>query len=726
MPNLRRTTFDQDHYHLYFVRDDGTGITSPHPEDGHVHEVQYQPAEPPVIDESTGEVLEPAKPERLEILEAANHKHNDEEIIFEVQPDPVVDGTDMELLNELKVLAKQAIEIEKDFRDRGKTAVKFRRGDQWDSDLKSELEAKQRACITVNEIAPIVNVLSGHQRQNRTDIKTFPIEDADPRGAEIANIIIKYLLDKANFAQHESKVFIDQVVVGRGFFDVYVTFDQSSEGDIRIVRFKWDHIFLGPHEYEDASDLEYLIKTKWYSKSKLKSIYPDKADEIDTDMALYEKGMPEFDEVTPHKNIPGDQYNAENVLLPQNLGGELLVDVQKKNIRLMELWRKRHNEVKVLVNISDPENEFIYENSALLSKEDFKKASSIDGMEVRNVPDWQMEVITVAGSTVLEKRVSRLKEFNVVPVYASKDDDYVQGKVEPLIDLQKEINKRHSQAVDVINRSNNDGWFYDDETFASEKEEKLFLDAANTPGWAVKVRDLNRKPEKVERGRFPAELVNMRELASGKLKDIAGVTNEVLGLESNAKSGVAIARRLRQGLTTNDYLFDNLSLAKKQLGRIVIKMIQDVFTVDRVMKILHDQNAVEPFQVTDATGEQVEFSKIDKEFVRSFLENVDFTKYDVSISESANSPTKNLDRFLTLTELMASGAMNEISIDLAKQAGIISPSDADKYKRMLQDQAKAAQAAQEADHKAQNARTLIAQGINPETMEPLPATGFPQ
>ena len=204
------------------------------------------------------------------------------------------------------------------------------------------------------------------------------------------------------------------------------------------------------------------------------------------------------------------------------------------------------------------------------------------------------------------------------------------------------------------------------------------------------------------------------------MRELSGITNEVLGLESNAKSCVAISRRLRQGLTVNDYLFYNLSLAKKRLGKILIKMIQDVYTVDRVMKILHDRNAVEPFQVTNEQGEQVNFSEIDEESIRAFLENMDFTKYDVSISESANSPTKNLDRFLTMTELMSSGGLNEISIDLAKQAGIVSPSDADKYNQMLQAQAQAAAEAQERDNKAQNARTLIAQGLNPDTMQPLP------
>lgn len=715
MPDLKRTTFDSNHYHVIYLKDDGTGITSPGP-DGHTHDIEFVIPEEPIIDQFTGEIIPGTGNEGgFSVNPSDGHSHNIIDLVLKDKPKDKVLGDDKSLVNDVSILYKQACLIEKDFRMRGRVCCDFSNGKQWDEDLVEKLRQSKRACITVNEISPIVQVLSGHQRQNRTDIKTFPIEDADPRGADIANVVLKFLLDKTNFASHESKVFLDQVIVGRGFFDVYVSFEDNSEGDIKIVRYKWDNIALGPHDYEDCSDLEYLVKHKWYSLAKLKSLYPDKAKELTVDMKKYDE-----DSTSPHRNVEGDQYDAKNGTFNYEIEGELLVNTKKKDFKLLELWRKKYYEIKVLINIDDPVNEFVYENSDLLSSEDFELAKNIQGMIVRKVPDWRMEIITIAGKTVLEKRVSPLKDFNVIPVYAAKSDDYVQGVVERLIDLQKEINKRHSQAIDVVNNSNNDGWFYDDNTFATQKEENIFLESANTPGWAVKVENISRMPVKVERGRFPAELVNMQELASRKMKEIAGVTNEVLGIESNAKSGVAIARRLRQGLTVNDYLFDNLSLAKRQLGKILIQMIQDVFTVDRIMKILHDRNAMEPFQLKDSQNMQVPFSEIDKEYVRKFLENMDFTKYDVSISESANTPTKNLDRFATLTELMQNGSLNAISIDLAKQAGIMSPSDAEKYKGMLQEQAQAANQEKESDNQAQLARTLIAQGLDPKTMQPLP------
>lgn len=699
MPDLKRTTITNGHYHMVYLRDDGTGETSP-ADDGHVHDVV-------LIQDPTGAYISLAPSE--------GHTHYPLDIPIVEKKDKVLDADDESLIRETHSLLRYAKDIENDFRVNGKKSFDYYNGKQWEESEKRELEASKRPAIVVNEIKPIVLSLSGHQRQNRTDIKAFPIEDADPRGAEIVNVVLKYVLDKCNYAQHESKVFLDQCITGRGIFDAYVTFDENPEGDIKIVRYKWDGIYFGPHECEDLSDLEYLVKTKLYSIGSIKSMYPDKADEIDIDLKWFEDFTGDA-----HHNVPGDQYRAANVMMPLDMDTELNYDVKKKNVWLLELWRKRFDSKKVLINSEDPYNEFIYQNSDALTSTDRKLAKRIPGFEVKDMPEWKMEVITTAGKTVLDKRVSLLHDFNISAVYASKEDSYIEGKVWPLIGLQDEVNKRTSQAIDVVNRSNNDGWFYDHETFANQTEEEAFKGSANKPGFAIKVRDLRKVPQKVERARFPAELVNMRELASTKMKETAGITQEVLGLESNARSGVAIARRVRQGLITNDYLFDNLSIAKKRLGNILIKMIQDVFTVDRIMKILHNQNAKEAFTMKGPDGTETPFSEIDEAFIRDFLSNMDFTKYDVSISESANSPTKNLDRFQTLTELLASGAMNPMAIELAKQAGIVSPSDADKLLQMLQQQAQQQQEAQKSDQQAQLARTLVAQGLDPTTMQPLP------
>lgn len=701
--DLKKTTLGEDgHYHIIYINDEGVAISSPDDKDTHIHTIT------PYQNPETGEI-------DYYVEEAEGHSHYIIDLELKEPKEDLVKGKDDKILHESAELLRSAMSQEYDFRERGRRCYDFYKGKQWDDSSKAILEASHRAAIVVNEIRPIIQVLSGHQRQNRTDIKTFPIEGADPRGAEIADILLKYTLEKANYAQNESNAFLDCLVTGRGLIDAFVDFSDNEEGDIKANKFKWDNIYFGPHDNEDLSDLEYLVKYKWFSLEKVKTLFKEKSNEIDIN---YSKEISE--EGTIHRSDPGKEYQDRLHGYPLDYGSEICVDIAKKNVKLFELWRKRYRHEKILINTKDG-NDFVYKNSVLLEPKDLILAKKINGMEIREVSDWTMEVICFIPNVVLMKRVSKLKDFNVVPFYASKEDGYTQGKVEPIIDLQMEINKRHSQAIDVVNRANNDIYYIDNDMFISDQEKNNFINNANTPGYVCELLDVNRKrPIKEERGRFPAELVNMRELASAKIKEISGVTQEVLGQESNARSGVAIARRLRQGLTVNDYLFDNLSIAKKRLGKILIIMIQNVYTVDRIMRILHNQNEVEPFKLMDANGEKTDFNKIDKELIRSFLENVDFTNYEVSISESANSPTKNLDRFTSLTELMANNSLNPISLKLAKDAGLISPSDAAELSSMLFDQQQSAASEKESDNRNQIARSLIGQGLNPDTLQPLP------
>jgi len=698
MPTLMRTTENEGHYHAIYIGEDGMGITSPEGTGKNRHTHTYDP--------ETGELSE------------ADDGHSHFVIDFELEPEkkPEVEGTDDELLKEGYGLYRAAAEGEGRFRQEGRESYKYYLGEQWTSDQKNILIQSKRACITSNFIKTIVNAICGHQRQNRSDIKTFPIENANPLGAEIANVLIKHAMDKCNAAEHENMVGEDQVITGRGCFDMYVTHDDEPEGDIKVVRYKWDDVFLGPHAMKDISDLEYLVKTKWFSRGKLQSKYPDKFDDIGKNFEDYDKSG------TPYIEVPANERYTRGMTSNNydNYNDMKIIDVEKKTVKLMELWRKRYNK-KELLFYSDKDLEYHFDFAHRLSKKDLNKAKKIEGINLKYTSSFNMEVIVFAGGVVLEKRVESIKDFTVIPVYMTKIDDIIKGMVDGLIDSQDLLNKFMSQAADIINKSNNYGFYYDSETFDSASEEQMFIDEVNTPGFVIKVKDTNRTPVKEEHGSFPSELINMIEFTLGKMMKIASINPEMVGESSNVRAGVAINKRIRQGLVSNDHIFDNLSIAKKRLGKNLLMMIQETYSVDRVMKILNNQNSEEPFTLKDPeSGVDMPYSDFSPEFIEAFLDDVDFTKYDVSISESASSPTKNLDRFETMKEIFQNGGLNPILIDLAKEAGIISPKSADRYQEMLSQQSQAEQQAQNASSQAEIAKTVLAKDRDPNTLQPLP------
>ena len=171
--------------------------------------------------------------------------------------------TDEETVSDVRSLFKEVLELEGDYRKRGEESEGFVAGfgttgtmeGQWEKKLKTKLINADRAALTINEIEPKLDILSGHQRQNRLDIKYFPVEEGDSTTAEILNIPTKNLLEQNNFNFEETEEFDDGMITGRGNLNLYVDYEKNLDGDIIVEWFPWQQAFYGPHNKKDASDL---------------------------------------------------------------------------------------------------------------------------------------------------------------------------------------------------------------------------------------------------------------------------------------------------------------------------------------------------------------------------------------------------------------------------------------------------------------------------------------
>ena len=92
------------------------------------------------------------------------------------------------------------------------------------------MESIERAALTINEIEPKIDLLSGYQRQNRTDFKFMPVEEGDQRVADILNVVVKNITDQCQYPHEETLVFEDMAIRGRGCFNIYVSNEKNILG----------------------------------------------------------------------------------------------------------------------------------------------------------------------------------------------------------------------------------------------------------------------------------------------------------------------------------------------------------------------------------------------------------------------------------------------------------------------------------------------------------------
>jgi hypothetical protein len=620
------------HTHIVAINNKtGEGQTSKTKD--HTHIVRFVADTRPTLDggmvpEGSGRwMLEPAE----------NHTHEAVPYV----PEPKQDKEDDEkIVADCLQLFRVAKDIEKEARDDAKASIKFYRGEQWDAQQKSMLEKAKRACLTINQTEPKVDLLSGYQRQNRTDIKYMPTEEGDQRISEVLNIVSKNILENCNFRFEETEVFEDGVIGGRGLFHIFADFSRDIRGDVIVEKFEWDDVYFGPHVKKDLSDCEYLVKTKWYSRSKVEKMYPDKK-------ALIGQEFDDSDEKEVREPV-GDKYAYTDNKIIATTDPDL-IDLSKKQVRLLEVWRKEYKRSYVVAN---PDADFYY-NASDWSEGDIKALGTITMLTVLPYVEHRMRMTKLAAEVLLDDEYPDLatQDFDIIPFYAKKRGDYFWGKIHPVKDPQREVNKRHSQLVDIMNRQAAYGWFYDDGTFPDKTEVENFRSNSSAPGFIQRISSIKSLPEKIEGAKVPTEIIQLLQIEDKMVRDIFNVNLEMEGNQSNAQSGIAILERKKQGLVGNEFLFDNLSLAKAKIGRLLVAYIQKYYTPERMMRILGNENAKAPITI----GGQP-FQDPMKEELFELLKESDLTKYDVTVAESGWSPTTRIANATMWFELAAKGA----------------------------------------------------------------------
>jgi len=627
---IYKSTKEKRHTHLIYTKvevvndlngqrlEKFTGNTSTN--NGHKHDI--------IFDEVGNATLLPAG--------KVAHTHDaNGEMIYEGESLPT-DESEQEIVSNSKKMIEETRDIEKDSFTMGEESERFYAGKQWTDSDKAKLQAEDRPAITINEIAPKIDLLCGFQRQNRTDIRFFPIENSDNTVSHVSTEVTKNIMERNNFHISETEVFKDQATVGRGVYHFYVDYDKNMLGDIVLERMSWRDVHFGPHSKSDLSDCEYIVKTKSYPKKKLKLMYPDKKKEIDS---LYQQAEDWESRSGIHQTIAGQEYN-----IPDNLRSiKNAVDLHSKHITVYEIWEKYYTTVYSVVNYDDG-----YVSTVDgLSKSDINDLEDM-GFDVITRTTHQMRVTTIAAQLLLDDRLEAQDFFPVLPVYAKRDfEGNFYGKVEEVKDPQREVNKRHSQSLDVINKVSSYGYYYDDQTFDSPREETQWRRDVSKPGFTAKVKDRNNIPIQTQGTRMPTELVGLQDLASQKIREIMNISPEALGFSEREVSSVAIIEKRRNVLTANEFLYDNLAMAKKQISKYILKMIQLVYTPERVLRIVSNPNV-------QTEEDQFKNQQL-AEAANTLINTASIEDLDVAVEVSSSAPTTRSANFSLLLEMIRFG-----------------------------------------------------------------------
>ena len=491
--------------------------------------------------------------------------------------------------------------------ERMRSGFAFYVGDQWDPADTAMLDKEKRPHLTINLVLPIINLLSGIQRQSRQDIFVVARKGGYKSLAEVLTQVLRHSLDITDSEYETADAFMDGIIGSKGWVNLDIDHaDDPVSGDITLTKVSPFDIREDPDakEYDLNRSGKFVIRDYWYDKERLLLNWPKKEQDI-------LKGGLDID--------PG--------------GGDITgnADLGKLRYRTRECWHKSFEKRLILINGKT--------NSVKqINPEALELATAIANRSNNwHLKDWVVPVLNktvTAGNIVLEDIADPYSGFNQFPYYRFCPfwvDGYVMGVVQNLRDAQREVNKRRSQALHNLNQTANSGFKVKK---VMNNYDRHLAKHGSTPGVVLDESKAGGKIERIEPAPLSQGHITSASLSADDMKEISGANPDLQGQLSEGfhESGKAIELRQAQGMKVVEVMFDNFARTQKMIAHGLVDMVRftNVYSDAEIRQIASEENV-----------------NVDL----GMLKNKRFGRYGIKVKSSSSSPTAQYADFMSMLEI---------------------------------------------------------------------------
>lgn len=598
---------------------------------------------------------------------------------------------------------KRAYRAKKKLIERQKEDFLFRLGKQWTPEKEQKLKERGIEPITDNRIQPNIFLLTGLERQNRSDFKAFPEGDEDSIKAEIATALFKNSVKMSDFGYKASEAFEDGVTCGESALELYLdnTFNILN-GKPCWKKIDSNKVFPEPgfKEY-DYSDARFIYKlTTGLSEDDLISIYPEKEELITKSNGgtINLAGIDGDEEnYNQKKDYPKTGESAGIDEKSDAKEFDLIERYYKKWVKKYFVGDRKTGEIVEAEN-EDKATSFITEYQMGIIKERMDYDMSVNARMMdpllpepitpeprdierfkiipRNVPEvWYFAHVPGMKDPLADEKAwfyPKWKGWPIIPYFAhfstapiDGDDRHllVQGLVHGVKGAQSLHNSSETLMLLHLNGAANSGWISEEDSWLDPSKVEKF---GATPNVNLEYKTGKTKPERI----FPMTLspghLQSAERSAEAIKSILGINADLLAAHDGGQSsGRAIALRQRQGLLMVQKLFDNLSRTKQIAGKFLLSQLGEMYDTETAKKVLGDaflkknfpplellnEQTGQPEPMKGSDGQPMEYDADLAEVAISEVLSGDLGQYDVAVGEAVASETMKLANAAELNEL---------------------------------------------------------------------------
>jgi hypothetical protein len=568
-------------------------------------------------------------------------------------PDEWLSGDD-KIIAEAKRRFKACEDWEATARVNFEYDYKFANGDsvnmyQWDNWVVGDRIDNKRPCLTINKTMQHCLQIINDGKQNKPGVNIRPVGDtASFEAAQIFEEVVRHIEYISNAETIYDSASEFQVLGGIGYWRITTDYisDDSFDQEIFLKRVKDPRaVYLDPDIDEiDGSDARFGF------------VFVDKP----TD--LYRAEYPEFKDV-----------GGSNIFTSTSDGW-----FTKNHVRVCEYYRKTNDKDQYIWFVTPETQEEIEGYKSQMPKEAIQLFNEIKKRESnmppqmrtykeRDVVKGNVEWFKIAGNVIIDRKPWLGKYVPIIRVIGRETiiDGQLDrsGHVRPLLDPQRIYNVNSSANVEYGALQSKSPITAPLASIEGLEEIYAKLNTSNPAivpynNYDEDGRKLDR-PERMVPPQPGQAYVEQMKIAQNEMMMVSGQYQAQMGENENAKSGVAINQRQRQGDRATFHFVDGLTVGTRHTGKQLIDLIPKIYDTKRVLNIQAKDGTTINLTIDPKAPQALEKKLPDNpddaanQKIVEMIFNPNIGKYSVISDAGPSFATRRQEAFNALTQIAA-------------------------------------------------------------------------
>ena len=461
----------------------------------------------------------------------------------------------------------------------------FYDGLQWSDEDIAELEARGQAAYVYNKVKPTIDWVIGTEKRTRIDFKVLPREEDDVEGAETKTKLLKYLSDVNKTPFHRSRAFSDQVKAGVGWLEDGIR--ANPEEELLYSRAEsWRNMIYDSSSMDrDMKDARFIFRLRWVDLDIAQAYFPDRADVLRQAALGQDLVNTEMDEDFWYL---GQHYTARDAkgeaIGRRSFVSDALFYNRRERVKLIECWYRMPVCEKLCRGKGFDGAKFDPNNQAMVAAYRDQAISVVETVRLK----VRCAILTEGHMLIDAESPYRHNRFPFTPLwcYRRARDNAPYGLIRNVRDPQEDLNKRASKALFILSTNQIEA-----EVGASDDWDETRKEAARPDG--IVIRNKGTQLEVKRDSVLAEEHLMLMDKDAKMIQDVAGVTDENMGRQTNATSGIAIQARQDQGSVLTAEPFDNLRFALQLQGEIQLSLAEQYVSEAKVLRITGNRGKLE-------------------------------------------------------------------------------------------------------------------------------------